>query len=277
MLFTIVKIAKYLAMLGICASFFVCVYRLLKRTVSLGELAKNEVTERIVQDGKASELKLEMSRYGVMYRMENYNLSPTWYVIFRLGVGLGIMALLLLVGVRHILVLAAVPAGYYGVLFLFKKLNEEDNKQMLMDVFNTYANINIQLKVGLYIADALEYTYHVAKNKRYKEALGELVLNMSDKTITMEESVSIFNSRFASEEIDKLCNMIKMILRYGSNAGYSQNLMEEIKSIIHADALRAESDIDTKANMISFAFFAVIIVIVAVTIFTNFSGVDVFS
>lgn len=271
-----VKILKYLAMIGVAVSFYFFLYKLLKRSTVLKDVAEKEVTNRIAKEGKTSALALEMSKYGIMYRMENYELTPTWYIFVRLMTGAALFAVLIFLDIRHPAALLAFPAGYYGLPFLFKKMNETDNKEMLMDIFNTYANINIQLKVGLYIANALEYSYYTAKSKRYKEAMAELILNMSDKTVTMEQSINIFNSRFASEEIDKLCAMIKTLLRYGNNNGYSQDLMDEIKAIIQADAIQAESDIDTKANMISFSFFAIVIVVVAYTVMTNFSGMDFF-
>ena len=265
----IIKIIKWIIMVGVCVSFFFTAYFMFKRM--FGE-NQREITKKLLDSGKGAQLRLEMSKYGVMYHMENYNMSPAYYLGFRAIIGLAIFVVLVIFDVKSPLIILAIPAGYFGVPLLFKIMNSSDNKEMLIDIFNTYANINIQLKVGQYIANALEYSYHTAKSKRYKEAMGELILNMADKTVTIEDAIQVFQNRFSSNEIDKLCMMMRSLMRYGNNEEFTQDLLDEVKEIIQADAIQAQDDIETKSGMVSFGFFGIVILIVVVSVMMNFES-----
>lgn len=270
----IIKIIRWVMIVGISVSFFITLLLFFKRAFGedTQQELKKEISKKLLDNGKGAQMRLTMSKYGVMFHMENYNMSPTYYLGFRAVIGLAIFAVLVIFDVKSPLIILAIPAGYYGVPILFKIINSSDNKEMLIDIFNTYANINIQLKVGQYIANALEYSYHTAKNKRYKEAMGELVLNMADKTVTVEESIQIFQNRFASNEIDKLCMMLRTLMRYGNNEEFTQDLLDEIKEIIQADAMQAQSDIETKASGVSFGFFGIVILLVVISVMMNFES-----
>ena len=142
---------------------------------------------------------------------------------------------------------------------------------MLMDIYNTYSNIKIQMSAGIYIRECLEYTYDMVTNKRYKEALSELILNFSDKTVSSTDAVSIFKNRFHSLEIDKLSSLLVYFMQYGLNANHTDDIMSEIQGIIQAETLKAEHDIEMKAEATNFAFFTVIIAMVVYTVFSSFS------
>lgn len=272
MVILLIKIAKWVILAGVCVSCFIVAYSFFKKTFG-GDVEKEltrEISKKFLSEGRGAQMRLEMSKYGVLYHMENYNLSPGWYLAFRAIIGLALFAGFVIFDVQSPLIILAIPAGYFGTPIVFKLINSSDNKEMLIDIFNTYANINIQLKVGQFVANALEYSYHTAKSKRYREAMGELVLNMADKSMTMEDSIKVFQNRFASNEIDKMCSMLRTLLRYGSNEEFTQDLLDEIKEIIQADALQAQSDIESKASMVSFGFFGVVIMIVVVSVMLNF-------
>ena len=129
---------------------------------------------------------------------------------------------------------------------------------------------------GVYLTESLEYSHKVAQDDRYREALGELILNLSDKTISMQRSVEIFKDRFDSREIDKLCALLHNCVVYCISDSYANDIMGEIQGIILASTLESEHDIENKAGMVNFIFFALIIALVGYTVFTNFSGLDLF-
>lgn len=120
---------------------------------------------------------------------------------------------------------------------------------MMMDLYNTYANLKIQMSSGVYLTESLEYSHKVAQDDRYREALGELILNLSDKTISMQRSVEIFKDRFDSREIDKLCALLHNCVVYGISDSYANDIMGEIQGIILASTLESEHDIENKAGM----------------------------
>lgn len=270
----LIEILRWVLLGIICLGTFLFVYNFAKG-LSKGadiarKIAEKEVEERLQKtEGRMGQLREDMSKYGVMYKFHNYHMSPGMYILFRVGVGLALSFLAYIAGIQNALFLLGFPIGYYGIPQLFKIMNKEDNQKIFVDIYNTYANLSIQMQAGLYITKALEYSYHTAKNPRFKEAMAELVLNIADKTLTMEESINIFNSRFCSDEIDKMCVMMKNLMRYGNNESYTKDLLKEVEAIIAADSLRSEDKLNSKANMVAFAFFAIVIAITGFSIVTN--------
>ena len=154
--------------------------------------------------------------------------------------------------------------------------NNQDNKDIIMDLYNTYANLKIQMDAGVYIVDSIEYSYKNATHPRYKEALGELILNFSDKTIPMTDAIEIFKHRFNSKEINKLSALLHSCLIYNASKAYTKDIMNEIQSIILASTLSSEHDIETKADMIKFALFAILILIVVFSVASGFGDMTSF-
>lgn len=275
-LFIIVKVIKYLAMIGICAAFFFTVWNGFHRLVYVNKDVRAKIDKEMKKSGIFYKYKTRMSQIGIMYRMNDYNLSPMWYLLVRIAVGVLLFMALVVAGVPIPIPVIGIPIGYIGVDLLFAHINKNDNKDFLIDIFNTYANLNIQMKSGLYITDALEYSYKGAKNERYKQAMEEMILNLSDKTVSMAEAIDTFHGRFLSPEIDNLCSMLENLLQYGIDDAYADNMLNEIKTIMLASSQEAEHDIESKAGMLTLAFFAVIIFIVVVAVMSGMSGIAMF-
>lgn len=228
-----------------------------------------------MKTGTYSQKQLFLSKYGIMYRMGSYHLLPSQYATVRVACGL-FATLVFLSGTKSVFSVAAFPVGYLAIEMFFKALNKKDNENMTMDIYNTYANMKIQLSSGVYIGECLEYTYRIAKNERYREAMKELLLNFSDKTITSSEAIRIFKNRFACEEIDKLCSMMTSFVEHGISESYMQDIMYEVESLLEADAMKTQHAIESKTGAITFAFFVLVVVMVVVSMIGSFDGVDMF-
>ena len=265
------KILIPISMLAVAVTFFYVVFSTLKDIYGKKDDIFNKINERYQAAGTMSYKKLMLSRKGVMYRVKNYDLTPGYYLVLKLTVGLIAAALGFLLFMKWYVLLIGFIIGYFGVPLYFKYENNKDNEEMMMDIYNTYANIKIQMGAGIYIRECLEYTYEMVINERYKEALKELVLNFSDKTVSSADAVQIFKNRFDSQEIDKLSALIGSFLQYGLNANHTDDIMTEIQGLIQADTLKKEHDIEMKAEMVTFAFFGVIIAMIVFMIFSSFS------
>lgn len=229
----------------------------------------------IQKKGQMNEKQLYMSKIGIMYRFGTYDMKPSQYMLLRLAVGILIALLGILLG-GGAYSLVAIPIGYFATDFLFKYLNKQDNEAMMMDIYNTYANLKIQLVSGIYIGDCMEYTYQIVQNERYKEALKELLLNFSDKTITSSEAIEIFRNRFNSRNIDKLCAMLSSFVEYGISDSYLQDIMFEVQELLEADEIKSRHDIESKTGMITFAFFVLVVALVAFGMAGSMGGVGSF-
>lgn len=272
----LIKIAILITMLVSCIIFYSILQRIFKSSKDVGTIAKKGIDESFKRRGILSESKKKMSKLGIMYRAGDYNLNPSWYILARIAIG-AIMGLILWgVSENILLFVVGLPVGFILTELYYKKKNADDNKAMMMDLYNTYANLKIQMEAGVYVIESLEYAHEVVQNERYKEALGELLINFSDKTLAMSDAVDIFKDRFDSKEIDKLCALLHNCVTYGSQASYTKDIMGEIQSIILASTMESEHDIENKAGFINLAFFAIIILITAYSVMTSFQGVNIF-
>ena len=253
-------------------------FLLLKMGPSLRDMPKRiqkGINSRVRISGNYSKQQRHMSKIGVMYQFGDYNMSPGAYIFIRLGIGV-LVGLILFDVTKSPLSALGIFAGYVAVEWVFGLLNTANNEDLMMDLYNTYANLKIQLDAGIYIAQCLEYIARGVQNDRYKAALSELVLNMSDKTISMQEAIDTFQNRFESADIDKLCNLLSNVVNYGTDKSYTSDIMGEVQNSIAASTLKAEHDVEQKAGVINFAFFTVVIFIVAYATFMSFAGLDLF-
>lgn len=278
MAYTITTILLYIIMIGASGCLGYTVFKILGMLpkVSLRDSIESSITDAIKSRNSLDNARRQLSKDGILYRLGDYNASPAKWVMIRIlaGIVTGFIGF----GLSNQIFVGAVcfPIGYFGLPMAYKHKGKSDMDDMMMDIYNTYSTLNIQLSSGLSVIDAMEYSYRMAQHKRYKEALAELVINMSDRTLTMSESIAIFKDRFDSTEINKMCAMIDNFSTYGVTEEYTKDIMEQINSLIMAATMKAEHDIESKAGLINFAFFAVIIFIVMFSVSRTFSGVNMF-
>lgn len=271
-----IKILIYASM-GVAAFFvFALIYNICQLFLVKKDDLVKEMNRRDVDNGTLDAKKRMLSKNGVMYRLRNYDMKPSYYIMLRVCIGVLAGVLLFLLLGKLIYVPIGMIAGYILTHLYFVYENKKDNEEMIMDIYNTYANLKIQMTAGVYIRNVLEYTYKMINSKRYKEALGELILNFSDKTVSTNDAIRKFKDRFNSREIDKLAALISSFMQYGINANHAGDIMIEIQSLIQADTLKAEHDIEMKASSVTFAFFTVIIIMIVYSIFMSFSSTTLF-
>lgn len=271
-----IKVLVYISMFVVAFFMFVLIWRISGLFLKKKDDFVREMNRRDVDSGTMTSKMRSLSKNGVMYRLHNYDMKPSYYVMLRISVGVLFGALLFFLLGKFIYIPVGILAGYILTHLYFVYENKRDNEEMIMDIYNTYANLKIQMSAGVFIREVLEYTYKMMTNARYKEALGELVLNFSDKTVSTQDAIRIFKDRFNSREIDKLAALISSFMQYGLNSNHAGDIMIEIQSLIQADTLKAEHDIEMKASMTNFAFFAVIIVVIVFAVFSSFSSAALF-
>lgn len=239
------------------------------------KLIKN-IDKNIQKKGEMSKKQLFLSKTGIMYRFGKYDMKPSDYFLIKMLSGILVSAILYLLTESFLVIFVGIPLGYVGIGLFFKLLNNRDNEEMTIDIYNTYANLKIQLSAGIYIGECLEYSYKITKNERYREALKELLLNFSDKTMTSSEAVDIFRNRFDSREIDQLCAMISSFIEYGLSDTYLDGIMFEVQQLLESDAAKSQQNIESKTGFITFAYFVLVVALVAINMISSLDGVGGF-
>ena len=274
----IIRIAIPIAMLFTCVLSYVVIkqalIRLYGKSCDAFEKADKQYKDQSVMTMGYKQLQL--SKTGIMFRLKNYELTPNYFEVLKITIGLGFSVLGYLIMDKIIIFPVGFVIGYFGTILYFKYENKKDDQEMMTDIYNTYANIKTQMTAGIYIREVLEYTYSMVKTPRYKEALAELILNFSNKTVSTTSAIYIFKNRFSSRQIDKLSSLLGSFMQYGLNAEHADDIMSEIQGLMQAETLKKENDIESAASGINFAFFFVIIVMIVYMIMRSFSSGGLF-
>ena len=121
----IIKISSYFVMIIICILFFILLYKLIKKIDISKYRIDKEIDKKYKNDGKISSMKMNMSKMGIMYRVQDYDLNPSWYILVRIMVGVLIGVILYLLTNKMIIIAIGIFAGYIIVPIYFKKKNKE--------------------------------------------------------------------------------------------------------------------------------------------------------
>lgn len=275
---------RVLIITPICIGLFIILIINLLKTVLK---AKDEVLEKYdikaKETGTLKRRQKKMSQKGIMYRLNNYNLMPSSYLVVRAMIGIIIAMFSFIVVNTASSAKLAIPIsivffiiGYFASEFYFGMKNKKDNEAMLIDVYNSYVAIKNQLEAGQYIGDVLQYIYQNTSFDRYKQALMELNINMADKTIPSTVAIDIFKNRFDNLNITKLCSVLNSYYVYGVNEKFINSLTKEIESIITANTMREEESISRKTGLVTFTMFGVVIIMVIYCLVSSFDQFDFF-
>lgn len=177
---------------------------------------------------------------GFRYRIEQF--MERNGVAYHYGRRCGVMQLLVvslllmfagwIVGLQ-IAVYLGVFAGCIGLLLpwlMIPILNRMDNEKMLPDIRLIYHALAMQIKAGVYVADALSEIYTGVENRRLKDALldlgGDIVLK-SDILTALER----FRDRFENRYIDSLCITILQAMESGQAVELLNDIAEQVKDM----------------------------------------------
>lgn len=143
----------------------------------------------------------KLQRYGAKYHYGK-NINAVRYLLLRIMLGsLGALALLM-VGYGYA-VLAAVLLFYLPEILLLY-INKQDNQRMLPEIKLIYQALEVQIRAGVYVTDALTECCQSVKEKRLQEALIELAgdIVMQSDLLT---ALTNFQEKFDNRQIDALC------------------------------------------------------------------------
>ena len=83
-------------------------------------------------------------------------------------------------------------------------MNERDNRNMLTEIKLIYQALEVQIRAGIYVADALTECCQSVKGRRLQQALIELAGDLVMQSDLMT-ALSAFQGKFDNRQIDALC------------------------------------------------------------------------
>ncbi len=170
-------------------------------------------------------------------------IEPIRFLVLRIGLGLAGLSGGVVFGPEW---------GAAGFLLLFFLpgwllfwLNRRDNERLLPDLKLLYHSLEIQIKAGIYVTDALAECYGSAKEKRLKQALLELAGDIVMKA-DIYDSLNRFQAKFDNRYVDSLCITILQALESGQAVELLRDIGEQIKDMEKAVLERRKAALDRK-------------------------------
>ncbi len=149
------------------------------------------------------------------------------------------LMLRILGGVLGVGTLFSLSPGYGilggGVLFCLPKLlliylNKADNERMLPEMKLVYHGLEIQIRAGVYITDALAECYGSVREKRLRQAFLDLAGDIVMKA-DIYEALEHFQEKFDNRYVDSLCITILQALESGQAVELLADIGEQIKDM----------------------------------------------
>ena len=167
-------------------------------------------------------------------------IEPVKYLVLQICLA----AVLFILGMRFHFLMAIIffVAGFAlpGMLLIY--LNKADNQKMMKDIQLLYDSLQVQIKSGVYVSDALSESYRNIEKGRLRTALEELAGELYMKN-SIAECVSHFNKKFNSPFIDSLC----VILNQAQESGQAADLLKDMAAQI--DDMRSALQMKRKEQL----------------------------
>lgn len=196
-----------------------------------------------------------LREYGAMFHFGK-GIQPFSYLGMRLllaltggllmglcGTGYGILAGCLLYGLPE---------------WLLWYLNERDNQKMLPEIRMVYHALEIQLKAGVYITDALSECYRAVTGRRLRQALLDLAGDIVMKADVLR-ALERFQGSFRNRYIDGLCITVIQALESGQAVDLLQDIGEQIKDMEQTVMQRRKSALERSITFYQLGILAAVL------------------
>ncbi len=127
----------------------------------------------------------------------------------------------------------AIPASaiaWFLPDWLAQFLNHRDNEKMLPEIKLIYHALEIQIRAGVYVTDALAECYAGVQDRRLKQALLNLAGDITMKA-DIRDALEHFQGRFDNRYIDALCITILQALESGQAVELLGDIAEQVKDM----------------------------------------------
>lgn len=260
----VINLARLFCMIVICYNIFSLVYKFLLNSKEFIILSKKTV-DHAISDNDSGYFSKEnliafMSKYGIMYRRNDYNIEASTFIIEKILIGLiffviGIAIIPSDVFIKIIGSIICFILGFFAPDILAKQKNAKDNSKMQDDIVSIYETLKINAKAREYIGDTLIECQRRTVNDRLKTGLTELNNNIISKRMTLEDSVDLFNARFENDQIDNLSVIIKQSLNTGKSSDILNDLTKQIEDLNELKQNQEKMIAQRKSQLRNIAFF----------------------
>lgn len=164
-----------------------------------------------------------------------------------------------------VLLPVSVPGSLFAAALLFYLpngmlvyLNGRDNERLLPELKLVYHALEIQIRAGVYVTDALTECYGSVQDRRLRGALLDLAGDIVMKA-DIYEALEQFQGRFDNRYTDSLCIILLQALESGQALELLGDIGEQIKDMERTVLERKKSALDRSTTFYQLGILAVVL------------------
>lgn len=182
------------------------------------------------------------------------------------------LALCMTLGLAGALACTRLGAAYGAAAFfllallpvwLLRRLNKRDNERLLPELKLVYHALEIQIRAGVYVTDALAECYGNVQEKRLRQALLELAGDIVLKA-DVRDCLEKFQGKFSNSYVDSLCITVLQALESGQAVELLRDIGEQVKDMEAVVLERKKASLDRK---ITFCQLGVLTVVLGIALY----------
>lgn len=154
---------------------------------------------------------------------------------------------------------------YFLPCFLLSYLNKYDNEKLLPEIKLLYNALELQIRAGVYVTDALAECYGSVRDKRLRDALldlaGDIVMR-ADMYRAFEKFQGAFDNRY----VDSLCITVIQAMESGQAVELLSDIGEQIRDMEQAVLERKKAALDRR---ITFYQLGILVVVLGIALYTG--------
>ena len=186
-------------------------------------------------------------------------LNPTSYLAIKIilaGMGMTVVSQISTgYGILAGIVLFFLPGWLLGYL------NKKDNRELLQEIKLVYHALEIQIRAGVYITDALAECYGSVKHRRLRQALLDLAGDIVMKA-DIYRALDTFREKFDNSYIDSLCIILLQALESGQAVELLSDIAEQIKDMENRVLERRKGALDRRITLYQLGVLAAVMGVV---------------
>lgn len=150
---------------------------------------------------------------------------------------------------------------YFLPVMLVRYLNSRDNERMLPELKFIYHGLEIQIRAGVYMTDALTECYAGVQDVRLRRALLDLAGAVTVKA-DVHDALDHFQSSFDNRYIDALCITLLQAMESGQAVELLSDIAEQVKDMEMAVLGRRKGALDRSVTFYQLGILAAMLGIV---------------
>jgi len=158
---------------------------------------------------------------------------------------------------------AASVCFYFLPAWLLLYLNNRDNERLLPELKLVYHALELQIRAGVYVMDALAECYGSVQEKRLRNALLELAGDIVMKA-DIYDALNKFQGKFDNRYVDSLCITLLQAMESGQAVELLKDIGEQIKDMEETVLERKKSALE---RSITFYQLGILVVILGIALY----------